>query len=161
MEFKVVSRRTEIAYKAEEADEVAQQTEIRGCASTVNATVVQQKFTFLSGETCRTCAPATESVGASNGVDDAAGVSRGHSTDDLSGRPERKERASPRRDLEPSMMPSGGEDVSCPADEATPHDELLEQILSSENMRKAWARVRANKGAAGVGKGSWERGQAA
>ena len=48
------------------------------------------------------------------------------------------------------MMPSGGEDVSGTADNTTPHDELLEQILSSENMRSAWARVKANKGAAGV-----------
>ncbi len=48
------------------------------------------------------------------------------------------------------MMPPGGEEVSCMVDEATPHDELLEQILCSENMRRAWARVKANKGAAGV-----------
>jgi RNA-directed DNA polymerase len=48
------------------------------------------------------------------------------------------------------MMPSGGEDASGTADEATPQDELLEQILSGENMRKAWARVKANNGAAGV-----------
>jgi len=44
-----VSRRTETAYiypanggKAEEADEVAQQTKVRGCASTVNAAVVPE-----------------------------------------------------------------------------------------------------------------------
>ena len=48
MEFKTVSRRTEIAYKAEEADEVAQQAEVRGCVSTVNAAVVQWKYVFLS-----------------------------------------------------------------------------------------------------------------
>jgi RNA-directed DNA polymerase len=150
MEFKIVSRRTEIAYKAEEADEVAQQTEVRGCASTVNAAVVQLEFTFLSRETCRTCAPATESVGVSNGVDDTAGVSRGHSTVDRTGRPERKERERPRREKEPSMTPTGGEGPSGTVDNADPQDELLEQILSGENMRKAWARVKANKGAAGV-----------
>jgi len=150
MEFNTVSRRTEIAYKAEEADEVAQQTEVRGCASTVNAAVVQLKFAFLSGEACGTCAPATESVDPSNGSDDAAGVSRRHSTDDLSGRPERNERGSPRRESNPSMKPTGGEDELDAADKTTPEDELLEQILCSENMRKAWARVKANKGAAGV-----------
>ncbi|WP_408647959.1 group II intron reverse transcriptase/maturase [Tichowtungia aerotolerans] len=48
------------------------------------------------------------------------------------------------------MMPSGGEDASGTADEASPQDELLEQILCSENMQRAWARVKANKGAAGV-----------
>jgi hypothetical protein len=41
MEFKIVSRRTEIAYKAEEADECAQHHEVQGSASTVNAAVVQ------------------------------------------------------------------------------------------------------------------------
>ena len=41
MEFKIVSRRTEIAYKAKEADERAQHREVRGCASMVNAAVVQ------------------------------------------------------------------------------------------------------------------------
>jgi RNA-directed DNA polymerase len=150
MEFKIVSRRTEIAYKAKEADEVAQHAEVRGCASMVNAAVVQLEFAFLSGETCRTCAPATESVGASNDVDDGAGVSRGHSSSALERRPERKERGSPRRGMEPSMKPTGGEDASGTADNATPQDELLEQVLDSENMRKAWTRVKANKGAAGV-----------
>ena len=41
MEFNIVSRRTETAYKAEEADECAQHHEVQGCASTVNAAVVQ------------------------------------------------------------------------------------------------------------------------
>ena len=150
MEFNIVSRRTEIAYKAEEADEVAQHAEVRDCASTVNAAVVQLEFASLSGETCRTCAPATVSVGVSNDADDAAGVSRGHSSSSLGRRPERRERGSPRRGLEPSMMPHGGEAVSGAADNATPHDELLEQVLDRENMRKAWKRVKANKGAPGV-----------
>lgn len=48
------------------------------------------------------------------------------------------------------MMPYGGEDASGTADNATPHDELLEQVLDRENLRKAWKRVKANKGAAGV-----------
>jgi len=150
MEIKAVSRRTEIAYKAEEADECAQHHEVRGCASTVNAAVVQLQFTFLSGETCHTCASETESVDLSNGVDDGAGVSRGHSSSALERRPERRERGSPRRGLEPSMMPYGGEAASGAADNADPHDELLEQVLDRENMRKAWKRVKANKGAAGV-----------
>jgi RNA-directed DNA polymerase len=48
------------------------------------------------------------------------------------------------------MKPTGGEDVPGTADEASPQDELLEQVLNSENMRRAWARVKANKGASGV-----------
>ncbi|MCK4563964.1 MAG: hypothetical protein KAU94_04770 [Verrucomicrobia bacterium] len=43
------------------------------------------------------------------------------------------------------MMPYGGEDVSGTADNADPHDELLEQVLDRENMRKAWKRVKANR----------------
>jgi hypothetical protein len=72
MEFKMVSRRTEIAYKAEEVDEVAQHAKVQDCTSTVNAAVVPLEFAFLSGETCRTCASETKSVGASNGIDDVA-----------------------------------------------------------------------------------------
>ncbi|MCD6261635.1 MAG: hypothetical protein J7J52_01250 [Deltaproteobacteria bacterium] len=33
-----------------------------------------------------------------------------------------------------------------------PEDHLLERILSRENMLKAWKRVKANKGTAGVDK---------
>ena len=150
MEFNIVSRRTEIAYKAEEVDERAQHRKVQGCASTVNAAVVQLQFALLSGETCRTCASETESVATGNRGDDAAGVSRGHSSSALEREPERKERGSPRRGLEPSMMPYGGEDASGAADNADPHDELLEQVLDRENLRKAWKRVKANKGAAGV-----------
>ena len=98
MEIKAVSRRTEIAYKAEEADEVAQQTEVRGCASTVNAAVVQRKSVFLSREACGTCVPETESGGGSNAAVTRAGISRGHSTVGLTGRAERKERGRPRRE---------------------------------------------------------------
>ena len=72
MEFNIVSRRTEIAYKAKEADERAQHREVRGCASMVNAAVVQLEFTFLSGETCHTCVPTTESVATGNRGDDGA-----------------------------------------------------------------------------------------
>jgi RNA-directed DNA polymerase len=150
MEFKTVSRRTEIAYKAEEGDERAQHREVRSKASTVNAAVVQLRFAFLSGEACHTCVPEKGSVALGNRGDDGAGVSRGHSTAALAGRPERKERESPRRGLEPSVMPYGGEDASGTADNTNPHDELLEQVLDQENMRKAWARVKANRGAAGV-----------
>ena len=48
------------------------------------------------------------------------------------------------------MMPYGGEGASGTADNADLHDELLEQVLDRENLRKAWKRVKANKGAAGV-----------
>ena len=94
-----MSRRTEIAYKAEEADKGAQHSEVRGKhASTVNAAVVQRKCVFLSRETCGICVPGTESGGGSNVGATLAGVSRSHSTVDLTGRAERKERGRPRRE---------------------------------------------------------------
>jgi len=31
-----------------------------------------------------------------------------------------------------------------------PNEDLLERILSRDNMRKAWKRVKANKGADGI-----------
>jgi len=78
--IKTVSRRTEIAYKAEEADEVAQHAKVRGCASTVNAAVVQWKCVFLSGEICPTGRPAQAgSAWAGNSTCDWTEVSRSHS----------------------------------------------------------------------------------
>lgn len=32
-----------------------------------------------------------------------------------------------------------------------PDDNLLERMLSRDNMQEAWKRVKANKGAAGIG----------
>ncbi len=98
MEIKAVSRRIEIAYKAEEADEVAQHAEVRGSASMVNAAVVQWKLVFLSRETCGISVPEAESGGGSNVGVTRAGVSRGPSTVALTGRPERKERGCPCRE---------------------------------------------------------------
>ena len=86
MEFNIVSRRTETAYKAEEADECAQHHEVRGCASTVNAAVVQLKFAFLSGETCHTCASATESVGVSNDLEKVSGKGVREKVEKVSGK---------------------------------------------------------------------------
>jgi RNA-directed DNA polymerase len=48
------------------------------------------------------------------------------------------------------MKPYGGEIASGMVDQAKPHDELLERILDRDNMIRAWKRVKANKGAAGV-----------
>lgn len=91
-EIKMVSRRTETVYKAEEMDEVAQQAEVRGWISTVNAAIVPWKSVFLSGETCVICVPETESGGGSNIVVTCAGVSRRRSSSALGQRAERKER---------------------------------------------------------------------
>jgi len=98
MEFKTMSRRIEIAYKAERMDEVAQHAEVQDRVLTVNAAVVWWQVVFLSRETCRACASVTESADLSNGMGDAAGVSRSHSTVSLTGRAERKERECPLMD---------------------------------------------------------------
>ena len=44
------------------------------------------------------------------------------------------------------MKPTGGVGNHRPEDKATAYNNLMEQILSNENMRLAWKRVKANKG---------------
>jgi RNA-directed DNA polymerase len=46
--------------------------------------------------------------------------------------------------------PIGGVNMGHVMESPDPNGHLLERILSQENMRKAWKRVKANKGAAGV-----------
>jgi len=46
--------------------------------------------------------------------------------------------------------PTGGVNMRHVMESSDPNDHLLERILSRENMLKAWKRVKANKGAAGV-----------
>lgn len=95
MKFKTMSRRIEIAYKAERTDEVAQHAEVQNRVLTVNAAVVWWKSVFLSRETCVICVPETGSGGGSNIVVTCAGVSRSHSSSALGQRAERKERECP------------------------------------------------------------------
>ena len=52
---KAMSRRTEMAYKAQSPGKLAQHNETMGSGDRVNAAAVQRKFTFLSGEICLTC----------------------------------------------------------------------------------------------------------
>jgi len=46
--------------------------------------------------------------------------------------------------------PNGGVSMRHVTEPPDPNDHLLERILSRENMLRAWKRVKANKGAAGV-----------
>ena len=46
--------------------------------------------------------------------------------------------------------PNGGVNMGHVIESPDPNDHLLEQILSRENMHKAWKRVKANKGTAGI-----------
>ncbi len=49
-----MSRRTEMAYKAESLGKSAPHDNAPGLGDTVNAAVALRKITFLSGETCST-----------------------------------------------------------------------------------------------------------
>lgn len=49
-----------------------------------------------------------------------------------------------------SWSPSGGDASRRDATQPALHDDLMERVLASENMRRAWKRVKANKGAPGI-----------
>ena len=56
-----MSRRTEIAYKAQSPGKLAQHNKAPGSGDRVNAAVVQRQFTSLSGEICLTLRLSTMS----------------------------------------------------------------------------------------------------
>ena len=148
-----MSLRTGRAYKADGPGKVAQHTEAPGSGPQVNAEVVQLQFAFLSGETSTPCAPATGSGADSNGGVEAGGVSRGHSSaEPKAGRPEPVGYTSTVEPQPPATTAHGrveGLEASSGKHGGVRAD-LLEQILSRENMLRAWKRVKANKGAAGM-----------
>jgi RNA-directed DNA polymerase len=49
-----------------------------------------------------------------------------------------------------SLSPSGGEVLRRDATQPALHEDLMERVLDSANVRRAWKRVKANKGAPGV-----------
>lgn len=137
-EIKVVSLRTERSYKANGPGKVAQRTYAQGSGLVVNDQIAQRKFTFLSGEI-----PAAQACRE---------VSRGHSTPQASeGRPEPDRCCSTTR---PRYVDSVSYRQSAPEDPDGKHGaaqvNLLERILSRDNMHLAWQRVKANKGSAGI-----------
>ena len=134
-----MSPRTETAYKAEDEGKGAQHLEAQGSSSTVDAGVVQLQFAFLSGEIPEAQADRE--------------VSRRHSTSQAcGGRPE-PDRCHSTTDPQPAAQTPNGRAVVL-EESAGQHGEaqvnLLEQILSRENMLLAWKRVQANQGAAGM-----------
>ena len=80
-EVKPVSRRTEMPYKADGADELAKHSEVQCSAPEVNGAVVPGPFTSLLGEICAWGTPVTAGTVASNGRRLGAEVSRGRSTE--------------------------------------------------------------------------------
>ncbi|MDY6973897.1 MAG: group II intron reverse transcriptase/maturase [Thermodesulfobacteriota bacterium] len=55
-----------------------------------------------------------------------------------------------------TKSPIGGVNMGHVMESTNPDDHLLERILSKENMRKAWKRVKVNKGSPGIDKMSIE-----
>ena len=49
-----------------------------------------------------------------------------------------------------SLNPSGGDASRRDATQPALHDDLMERVLESENMRQAWRRVKSNQGAPGI-----------
>ena len=49
-----------------------------------------------------------------------------------------------------TMNPNGGVTMGHVIESPNPNDRLLERILTFPNVRHAWNRVKANKGAAGI-----------
>ena len=138
-EIKTVSLRTETTYKADAPGKVAQHTNAQGSGVEVNDEVAQLQFAFLSGETLEAQADQ--------------GVSRRHSTTKVTvGRPE-PDRCHSTTDPQPAAQTPNGRAVEL-EELAGQHGEaqvnLLEQILSRENMLLAWKRVKTNKGRAGM-----------
>ena len=138
-EFNIVSLRTETAYQADEPGKVAQHTDAHGSGSQVNAEVAQLQFAFLSGEILQARAKQE--------------VSRRHSTPQVCGGEPEPDRCHSTTDPQSAAQTPNGRAVAL-EELAGKHGEaqvnLLEQILSRENMLQAWKRVKANKGAAGM-----------
>src|SRR5215467_7964474 len=85
---KLMSRRTERAYKVDGVGELAPHSTARCSTPEINAPAVQREFTFLLRETCHRAPLATVGAAVSNGCRVMAGVSRGRSTE--SNEPETK-----------------------------------------------------------------------
>ena len=91
-----------------------------------------------------------DSVLHGNMKDDRTGVSRGHNSS-----PQVNEGPNPEKGKGPvssaaTRNPTGGVCGRRVAGRPDPDENLLERILSRENMLKAWKRVKANKGAPGI-----------
>ncbi len=80
---KTASPRTEMCYKADDRDELAQHNEVQDSLSEVKHGVVPGKFINLLGETCPASHPShrrSNGTLVSNREGESAGVSRGHSS---------------------------------------------------------------------------------
>lgn len=51
---------------------------------------------------------------------------------------------------EPSMNPTGGDELRREATQPALQEDLIERVLDPENLQRAWKRVKANRGAPGI-----------
>jgi hypothetical protein len=82
-----------------------------------------------------------------------AEVSSGHSSggsNDTPPRPKPKAAGTAAERSRQALKPNGGAWRRHDSEEPARKEGLLEQVLASENMRRAWEQVRANQGAAGI-----------
>jgi len=159
---KLMSRRTERPYKVDGTGKLARHSAAPCSVPEINGPVVQQKFTSLLKETSRPSSPLKAGALASNDPRAMRGVSRGHSTESNepgntgrthnSGRAELVSRGSTATALPETMKPSGRVIAQrlLQLEHGTSSEDLLERILSPENLQAAWLRVKANGGGAGV-----------
>ena len=148
---KLMSRRTERPYKVDGAGELAPHSAARCSAPEINGPVVQQEFTFLLRETCSPSPPATAGAAASNGPRAGTGVSRGRSTEGNepgntggphnSGRAELVSGGSTATALPVTTKPSGRVIAQrlLQLEHGASSEDLLEQILSPENLQQGMA----------------------
>ena len=133
-------------------DPLAPHSQVQCSVPEVNDPVAQGEFTSLLREIC---APSTAATpGAANREVRRVGteVSRGHSSSEPSERrPELVGSVSTPSSLNSASRPVGhAEAGAVDGKHGSASDDLLEQILSRENMLKAWKRVKANGGAPGI-----------
>jgi len=77
----LMSRRTEMPYKADGTGKLAQHSQARCSVPEVNGAAAQQEFTSLLRETCASGTAATPGAAIREGRCGSTGVSRGHSTE--------------------------------------------------------------------------------
>ena len=158
---KIVSLRTETAYKADGPGKAAQHADTRGSGTEVppEADLPLAENALLRLHSCSSRSlvhPPKEESGETPEAQADRGVSRGHNTSQAcGGRPE-PDRCLLTTDPRPTSKTPNGRDAMGEASDGK-HVEaqvnLLEQILSRENpdsLRGREKRVKANKGAAGM-----------
>src|SRR6266498_3713375 len=131
-----MSRRTERPYKVDGTGKLAQHSKAPCSVPEINGPVAQPEFTSLLREICAPGPAATPGAADREVRRVSPEVSRGHSSSEtLERRPELVGRGSTPSSLSTATRPDG-QAVAGTADgkHGNPSDDLLEQLLSRENM---------------------------